>query len=416
MATIIGGERSMRVDTTPETIVGVPNGSPTYKPFRARGGGIGMKESLATFQTEEHANSQSQPAPTSSNFEPSGSVGIIPSPYDAGTNFGGVSFFRFCLASTITRISGQLVSYSFQDISPGILTRDILGVKFDGMSLSMPDSGKFLAASVNLRGLHAGRLATPIASGAVGTFPSSRDWKVANMSALIGADLTVNTSDRTMRNLQINLANNCKSGAPVYYYPGALRAETRRYGVATVDEGQLTVTGSFEVDLADASWFDRFAQGTTGAIRVLGWHPDSLAFTTGAFSSTANPTVTITEDFTVGQIAAGNYVYLEDASASDPTTWKREVLKVKTETATGGAGVNTVQFETDGATDTESTGRSQSFTSGTRLLTLGLQLRIPQFTVTDFELIGGVGDRVRGRVSFIAGISGSNPILGYMVR
>lgn len=417
MAEIVGGQRWMQLDTTVESVAGVKNGTQTLKPFRCVGGQINMNPGVQYIDVEEHAGSTSQPAPIKSHTEPGGTVQIIPSPYDAGVDFdpgaATSSIFHAMLALGMTRTSGVLPSFSLYDAFPGLATIEYLGTKVGGFSFGFGAGGNFLDFSVDLASLHAGRLTSGLSS--VGTLPSSRHWIVAQTIMQIGADLTVVTSNRKVTALQGNFSNNLTKAGKQVYYPSS-RNDTVATGVQQLQEGEETLEGTIELTMEDDDWLDRFLGGTSASLRIMAFHPDSLTFTTGAsVTTTSNPTVVIAEDFTTGQLVAGSYVLLQDTTSSNPDNWKTEVLRVKTETATGGAGTNSIQFETDGANDSESVGRSQTFASGTKIFTLGMQLRIPSVKVVGWSPSGAVREKQRQTVNWRAEPA-SNVLLGYMVR
>lgn len=419
MAEIIGGERWMQVDTTAETNPGVKNGSQTLKPFRVVGGGIGLKENPQFIDVEEHANATSQPVPIKSDVAPAGTVSLIPSPFDSAVDYDPTgttrSLFAFMLTAAKMRTAGLLGSFSLYDVFNGLVTREYLGCKVGGFRLGFGDNSPQLDFGIDLFGLHAGRLTTPKVTGDAGTFPSSRHWFIAQVAFQIGADLTVTTNNRTVNAFEAAQSNALVAKGKQVYYPSG-RNDTKATGVQQLQEGELSLQGSIELTLADNTWYDRMIGGATGGIRILAAHPDSLIFTSsGTFSTTANPTILIAEDFTGTQIEAGDYVYLEDSSAANPDNWKKEVLRVMAVTVAGGGGVNSIQLETDGAVDPASTGRNQSFAAGSRIFTRGFQMRIPAVTVLDWEPVGGVREKVRQRVPWRAGLV-SGQLYDTMVR
>ena len=117
--------------------------------------------------------------------------------------------------------------------------------------------------------------------------------------------------------------------------------------------------------------------------------------------------------------------HIEDDSAADPADWIREVLYVNSVADTD------LTLELDGRTDDtiagrESVGRGQDFTDNSRVYSLGCQLLIREFSITDWEPVGGATDTIYQRVPFKAGgwtgthpdegASFEHPALGYLVR
>lgn len=417
MAEIVGGQRWLQLDTTVESVAGVKNSTQTLKPFRCVGGGIGLNPGVQFIEVEEHAGSTSQPAPVKSHTAPSGTVQVIPSPYDSGVDFdpgsATSSIFHALLALGMTRTSGVLPSFSLYDALPGIWTTEYLGCKVGGFSFGFSAGSPQFDFSVDIAGLHGGRLSSGLSS--VGTLPSSRHWRVAQVIMQVGADLTVVTNNRTITAFQGTFSNNLSAQGLQVYYPTS-RNDTTATGVQQLQEGTESLEGTMELTVADASWFDRLIGGTAASLRLMMFHPDSTMYTSsGTFTTTSNPTVAIAEDFTTGAMAAGSYVLLQDTTSSNPDNWKTEVLRVKTETAAGSGGTNSIQLETDGSTDTESAGRSQSFAAGTKIFTLGAQFRIPSVRITNLALSTSVSEKQKQTISWRAEPV-SNVLMGYMVR
>ncbi len=416
MAEIIGGERWVQFDTTVEAVAGVKNGTQTLKPFRAVGGGIGLNPQVQFIEVEEHAGSTSQPAPVKSHVAPAGTIQVIPSPYDSGVDYdpggGTASIFKRLMSLAMTRTSGVLSSLSFYDALPSLATIEYLGCKIGGFTFGFDAGGQQLDFSIDLLGLNAGRLSSGLS--AVGTLPSSRHWRVAQLVMHVGADLTVVASNRKVQAFSGTFSNNLTAAGLQNWYPTA-RNDTTSPGVQELQEGEASLEGSIELTMTDSTWLDRFIGGTAAAFRMMAFHPDSSLLTSsGSFTTTSNPTVTIAEDFST-EVEVGDIVLLQDASAANPDSWKTEVLRVKTVTAAGGGGTNSIQLETDGATDAESVGRSQSFSAATKIFTKGCQFRIPSARVTAHAPTGSVREKVRQTLSWRAEPS-SGTLLGFMCR
>lgn len=417
MAQILGGQRWLQIDTTAEAVPGVKNSTQTLKPFRCVGGGIGLNPQVQFIEAEEHAGSSTQPAPVLSHTAPAGTVQVIPSPYDSGVDYdpgaGTISIFRQLLNTATTRTSGVLASHSIYDALPGLITTEYLGCKVNGFSIGFSGNPQ-LDFSVDVLGLNAGRLSTGLS--AVGTLPSSRHWKVAQISMQVGADLTVVASTRTITAFGASWSNGITPSGLQTYYPGS-RNDTSANGIQVLFEGEESCEGTLELLLEDAAWYDRFIGGTAAAFRLMAFHPDSVALTSSSsFTSTSNPTVAIAEDYTTGQIEVGDYALLQDTSAADPTSWKTEVLRVKAVTPAGAGGTNSVQFETDGGTDAESAGRSQSFAAGTRIFSKGMQIRIPKAKVTAWSSPTPVREKAKQTLSWRGELDSSSNLLKFMVR
>jgi hypothetical protein len=416
MPEIIGGERWVQFDTTVEAVAGVKNGTQTLKPFRAVGGGIGLNPQVQFIEVEEHAGSTSQPAPVKSHVAPAGTIQVIASPYDAAVDFdpgaGTASIFKRLISLAMTRTSGVLSSLSFYDALPNLATVEYLGVKLNGFTFSFEANGQQLDFSIDLLGLNAGRLNTGLTT--VGTLPTSRHWRVAQMVMQAGADLTVVASNRKVQAFSGSFSNNLTAAGKQVWYPTG-RNDTTAPGVQELQEGEASLEGTFELTMTDSTWLDRFLTGTTAAFRLMAFHPDSSTLTSsGSFTTTSNPTVIIAEDFTT-EVEVGDIVLLQDASAANPDSWKTEVLRVKTVTSAGGAGVNSIQLETDGANDAESVGRSQSFSAATKIFTKACQFRIPSTRITAHAPTGAVREKVRQTLSWRAEpLSGT--LLGFMCR
>lgn len=411
MAEIVGGEQWQRIDSTAESVPGVVNASPTWKDFRVVGGGFGLRNTKQTIDTTEEACNVSQPAASLSHHVPRGTVQVIPSPHDSGMNFGGSptkSLLRFLLDWAITRTSGVLSSHSIQRTQNDIVTQEFSGLKVNTLEVGFDaggGGGAFLQVSADLLGRFGGRLATALGSGDCGTLPSSRHWIVAQCSAQIGDDLTVDTTDRTLRSLRISISNNLKEGAPTYQYAGASAQESIRRGLQEVTEGDLKITGSFEITLTDDAWFDRYMESDSadlvGAIRLLCFHPDSTVFTISGAGFDSNPasdaTCTVSTDPS-SDVTAGTVAYFEDADDSDPVNHFKEVLQCQ-------APVTTSAFTVDlNETNSGSLGRDHTYTTtGTsRVYTKGFTLMLGEVKITDWEPVGNVDEKVRQRVTFEA--------------
>lgn len=426
MAEIVGGEQWQRIDSTKESVPGVVNGSPTWDDFRVVGGGFGLRPTKATIDVTEEAGNVSQPAASLSHFVPRGSLNVIPSPFDTGMNFGGSptrGFLRFLLDWALRRTAGVLDSHTVQRVQNDIVTQEFTGVKVNAMDIGFDaggGGGAFLNVSVDCLGRFAGRLATALGDGDRGTAPSLRHWIVAQCSAQIGADLAVSTTNRTLRSLRINLANNLKEGAPTYQYAGASAQESVRRGLQEVTEGDLKVTGSFEITLTDETWFDRYmesdAADTVGAIRLLCFHPDSSVFTISGAGFDSNPAAdancTVSTDPTT-IITAGSVCYFEDASDSDPANHFKEVLQTQAPITSSAFGVDLNE------TNEGSLGRDHTYTTtGTsRVYSKGFTMMLGEVKVTDWETVGNVDEKVRVRVTFEAQTpSGWSLPVKYLVR
>lgn len=416
MAQIIGGERWVQLDTTQEAVAGVKNGAQTLKPFRTVGGGIGLNPQVQFIDVEEHAGSTSQPLPQRSHVAPAGTLQVIPSPYDSGVDFdpsaGTASIFRQLLSAALTRVSGVLPSFSMYDALPNLATIEYLGCKIGGFNVGFASGSPQLDFSIDIAGLDAGRLTTGLT--AVGTLPSSRHWRVAQITMQVGADLTVVTNNRKIQAFNAAFSNNLLAAGLQVRYP-ALRNESSSAGIQELQEGQASLEGTIELTMEDSTWLDRFLGGTAAAFRLMAFHPDSALYTSsGTFTTTSNPTVVIAEDFTT-QFEVGDIVFLQDTTSTNPDNWKGEVLRVKTVTSVGVGGVNSIQLETDGANDTESVGRSQSFGAGTKIFTRGAQFRIPSARIISHAPSGSVREKVRQTLGWRAEPV-SNVLIGAMVR
>lgn len=417
MTQMVGGQRWLQMDTTVESVAGVKNGTQTLKPFRCVGGGIGLNPSVQYVDVEEHAGSTSQPAPAKSHVAPAGTVQVIPSPYDSGLDFdpgaGSRSILWRLLSLALSRTSGVLSSFSLYDAFPSIATIEYLGCKVAGLGFGFSSGGSQLDFSIDVNALDAGRLSSGLS--AVGTLPSSRHWRIAQITMQVGASLSVVTNNRNIQAFAAAFSNNLAAAGLQVRYPSA-RNETSSAGIQELQEGEATLGGSIELTVEDNAWLDRFLGGTAAAFRLMAFHPDSLMFTSsGSFTTTSNPTVLIAEDYTTGQIEAGDYVLLQDTSASDPASWVTEVLRVKAVTAAGAGGTNSIQLETDGSVDSESVGRSQSFTAATKIFTRGLQFRIPSAVVNGWQPSPDVRTKQRQTVNWRAQES-SGVLFGFMVR
>lgn len=420
MAQTTGGERWIRIDTTEETNEGVANSSPTWRGVRAVGGAIGLAPGKQTIDIEEEANVTTQPAPLLSHFAPGGTVGVIPSCHDTTTTFGSGTdgFFRWLLDWFFTRTSGILASHSIEVANPSILTEQYLGCKPAELSIGWSENGGKLDVGVTINAQNVGRRATALTTAVAAsvTFPSSRDWIVSQIGLQIGADLTVTSSNRTVTALQLSLSNNLTPGAPTYFYPSnGDPQETRRNGLSELREGELSLSGSISFLLEDDTWFDRYMEDDStdkrGALRLLAFHPDSTRTTMVGAETTDGVDNEILVASGTG-FAAGDVVYLEDASAADPTTWDKEVLELSSVVT------NTLTVITNGSDDNgESNGRSQAFAAGSFVYSKGLQIRVPQFQITDIQRTGGARDKVGVTVSFIGEIaSGETQVLGYLLK
>ena len=429
MATTVGGQQWQRIDSTPEAVAGVRNASPAWDSFRVVGGGFGLRGQKATIDTSEEACTVSQPAPSLSHTVPRGSINVIPSPWDTGMDFGGSptrGFLRFLLDWALQRTNGVLDSHTIHRVANDIVTQEFLGLKPNSLSLGFDAGGaggSFLNVSADLLGMFMGRLtdAARLDAADCGTFPSSRHWIVAQCGAQIGDDLNVSTTDRTLRALQIEMANNLKEGAPIYTYGGSDVQESVRTGLQEVTEGDLKITGSFEVALEDAAWFDRYMESgavKVGAIRLLCFHPDSALFTITGAGLTTNPAADQMGEVAENPSGAnliGAAAYLEDSTAADPTTWSREVLQVVSTQNTPTFGI---EFDCDESNE-GSLGRNITYaTSGaSRIYTAGMTLMLGEVKVTDWEPVGAVDEKVRQRVTFEAQTpAGWSLPIKYLVR
>ena len=419
MAQTTGGERWCRIDTTAETVDGVVNGSPTWRGFRARGGGIGLSPSKQTIDIEEEANVTTQPAPILSHFAPTGAIGVIPSPhgtieYGAGTD----GFFRWLLDWFFTRTSGKLATHTIEVTNPSILTEQYPGCKPGELSIGWSQGGGILEVSFTPQAMSAGRTATALTTTTASsiTMPSSRDWIVSQVSAMIGANTSVTSTNRTITALQLNLTNTLTEGNPTYFYPTVGDPqETLRRGLAEWREGEVKLTGSMTILLENDDWFDRFLEDDStdnrGGLRILAFHPDSTRTTMAGAETTDGVDDVIAVASATG-FAAGDVVYLEDPSAADPTTWDKEALEIASIL------VNDITLITDGTDDNaESNGRSFAYASGSYVYSKGLQLRIPQFQITDHARVGGARDKVAVTINFVGELAtGETQVMEHLVK
>jgi hypothetical protein len=168
----------------------------------------------------------------------------------------------------------------------------------------------------------------------------------------------------------------------------------------------------------------------------MGFHPDSSMSRVNATAgfATLNGNQTGGASFVDVPVLdttifeAGDVVYIEDDTDSDPANWVREVLHVISVNSTA----STIRLNLNGqdtgggASNYESVGRGQSFADNSRIYNRGIQFLIREFTITDWEPVGGVKEKIYQRIPFRVGSwvgqhpnQGAGfeyPAVGYLVR
>ena len=427
MVQIQGQSRWLRVDTAAETTPGVANGSQTIRNAELASGGFGLNANAVYDDAQIEGNRSAQPSFDKAGFNPQGSIEMVASPYVLASTG---NFMNFMLTAATTRTAGALSSYTMYEVNPlsGINhARQFTGNKFNGLSFSWDEGNRLKNPVADIMGQYSERVSHSTVNGwGTPTFPSYRNWNFTFMGLQLGAaSATVTTIDKTLRNFTLDLTNGCTHGKMGYVYDSS---GSRRNGPTEVVEGEYGITGSFEVKMQNADWLDRYLNDTSCQIRLMGFHPDSPATRLKQASMITDPdesdgviTATVWDS---SNITAGDYVYIEDSTAANPNNWVREVLYASAATDDSSGGTDTIGLEIDGATKTESVGRNQTFTgdaatladSNTRIYKLGMQLLIRSFDVTNREPVGGALDTIYERITYRAAVSGSNSLLGWMVR
>lgn len=433
MATITGQKRFVEIDSTPEAVEGVENSTSAQNLEYAEviSGGFQLNENPQFDDIAIEANLDAQPAPTSGGFQPEGTLEVVAAPNGGSVPLTGEGWLRFLLDWGMVRTSGALDSHTvtqYYPISGSDFGRRFTGCKINTIDISLSSTDRLKNPVFGIMGMYPFK--SPDSTPASPTFPSYRYWNFQYMSAVISGTAFSTyaggtTTDNTLRNIQIQVNNNIVQERPGYQYT---TAGTLISGVGALSEGDLQVTGSFEIALQGAgNIFDRMLAGTNGQIRLMGFHPNSVKtqINQSAGMDTSNSddggasTVNVTVDDDTG-FSAGDYCYIEDASASNPNSWVREVLCLST------TAEDSLTFKLDGDDSLkESIGRGQTFTDDSYIYSLGIQLLLRDIAITGWEPVGGARDKVYQRVTFRAGVysgdhptEGANynhPILGYMV-
>ena len=426
MATITGQKRFLEIDTIAESTPGIQNGDSAENREYAEliSGGFQLNESPQFDDIAIEANLDSQPAPQTAGYAPEGTVELVAAPFGGGVPDAQKSWTRFMLDWALKRTSGAIRSHSltqWNPISGAGFGRLFTGCKCDTLSLNWSNTDRLKNPVLGIKGLFPQKSADSVPSSP--TFPTYRHWNFTYIGAqLAGSVFTTYTGsttfDKTLRNINIEVANGITAGAPGYKYnSGSLVT-----GISELDESDLAITGSFEIALANATaFFDPMLAGTHGQIRLMGFHPSaskttlnqSAGFSTanGDDGGAASVQINVTD---ASIFSVGNVVYIEDASASDPANWIREVLYVSA--VNESANMITLNLNGNaslGIANDESIGRGQTFTDGSYIYNLGIQFLIRDFTITGWEPVGGATDKVYQRVTFRAGIyTGSHPTGG----
>lgn len=432
MAETTGGERWMRIDTNKESTAGIENGSPAWAGIRVRGGGFGLAAGRQTFDTEEQANVSTQPAPALSHFSPSGSIDVIPSPWDSGLSFGDapgaagtMGVMRFLLEKVFTRTSGTLDSHTIYEVANDVLTRRFTGCKFNGLTMGFSGGDPRWSMSTDVVGRTIGRKATGLVSSDAPTFPSSRDWLVRAASVELQDQGNLNAAfssvSGTITSLQITANNNVTASTPGRFYPDTSDGLTEdvHYGMRNLVEGELEVTGSFQIRMEDETWFDKFMAGGKAEIRVHLFHPDSVVGTTTSGDDTMDG-----DSNTTGRSCSpptsrrasrqGRSHILNHSATAAPTAWPRGVFFVD---SVSGA---TITFDTNGSSQALSKGRGQVFDAdagNSRAYSLGATFYLPEVVIENVEPTGGAREKLDQTVTWRAQIkTGYTAPFLFMVR
>jgi len=421
----LGSERWIRIDTTPESTEGEVNSSPTWGHPRVLANGIDLQPGKQTVALEQAANLTTQDAPILDGFTPALTLNVVPSPYDSSAEFGtDTSFFRFLMDWMFVRSGGSLNTHTVEVVHNGVITQQLVGCKPQSLTISY--DGSRLGVSVELWGLHYGRLGTALVTGGAGTFPSKKDWLVRNTVAQIGGDFDsgdTTASDTTVSAFSSTFSNNMTRGPLTRWYPSnGDPQETLRVGPSELQEGELNCTGNCTFRQTNDDEHDHMLESgstTRGSIRILGFHPDSVSksanegsdFTT---SSGADITVDVETGGGSSFTADKDFVYLEDHVTNNaPGSFVSEVLGVKTILT------NTLTLETtgDNVNGLPSTGRGQSFdATDTVLFVDGFELHLPKLAleITDSA---DAGTQVETQMNFVGELaSGDSQPLRYKIR
>jgi hypothetical protein len=436
MATIAGLKRFLEIDSVAEAVPGVMNGASAGNLEYAEliSAGFNINESPQFDDIAVEANLDAQPAPQTAGFRPEGNVEIVAAPFDAAVPTATQSWMRFIFDWTIARTSGVLDAHTLTQWNPitgSGFGRQVTGCKPNTMNLTWSSTDRLKNPVLGIMGMFPSKSTASVPASPA--FPTNRFWNFTYIGAQVSGTAYstytgATSADKTLRNVSIDVSNGITQESPGYQYASDGTLIT---GISELSEGDLEVTGSFERALKNATeFFDPMLAGTTGQIRLVGFHPnaskttivDSAGIDTSNASdggaSTITVTVTDASIFTVG-----NYVYIEDTTASDPDSWKREVLYVQTVNESA----NTIVLNLNGQdTLKESIGRGQTFVDGSYIYNLGIQLFIRDFTITGWEPVGGAPDKIYERITFRAGVftgthpnEGANynhPVLGYCVQ